>query len=41
MKLTETEFFKQYVAVVSGTFLAVMTFAFVSIPLVLDVPVVA
>jgi len=39
MKLSETDFFLQFTAVVAGTFLAVMTFAFVSIPLTLDGPV--
>ena len=37
MKLRDTEFFKQYTAVVCGTFLLVMTFAFVGIPLSLTV----
>ena len=38
MKLRETDFFQQYTAVVAGTFLAVMTFAFISIPLTLEIP---
>ena len=35
MKLSETEFFRQFVAVVSGVFLLVMTYAFIQIPLAL------
>ncbi len=37
MKTTEPEFFKQYVTVVLGTLLSVMTFAFIAIPLTVDV----
>ncbi|WP_164844369.1 hypothetical protein [Azoarcus sp. DN11] len=39
MKLRQTEFFKQYTAVVAGTFLLVMTYAFIEIPLTLNAPV--
>ena len=33
VKLRETEFFQQFVAVVAGVFLAVASFAFLAIPL--------
>lgn len=36
MKLSETEFFRQFVAVVCGLFLLVMTYAFIQIPLTLS-----
>ncbi|MCC4118328.1 hypothetical protein LLG90_23520 [Aromatoleum toluclasticum] len=36
MKLSETEFFVQFVAVVAGLFLFVMTYAFIQIPLSLS-----
>lgn len=38
MKLRDTEFFKQFTAVVTATFLVVMTFAFVAIPVTLATP---
>ncbi|NMG29751.1 hypothetical protein [Aromatoleum evansii] len=36
MNLSKTEFFSQFVAVVSGLFLLVMTYAFIQIPLLLS-----
>ncbi|NMG44486.1 hypothetical protein GPA22_12180 [Aromatoleum toluvorans] len=39
MKLRQTEFFKQFTSVVAGTFLLVMTYAFIEIPLTLNASV--
>lgn len=38
MKLRETVFFKQLIAVVAGTVFVVSSFAFVSIPLAIAAP---